>query len=126
MQDGGGVSHAANVYIYLINGATGAIRTTIANNLQFGATHNPSTEMTYYGTVSGGAATISVGDYLAVSFNLGSSATPLLYSGGATEITADGASTADAASAITLPSGSSLSFYGAALGISGGTKRREW
>lgn len=93
---------SGEVYIALMNGSTGAVRTVIYATALFGGNDQRSSETTAYGTASGGSATSSLGDYILVEVGINNSTgfTPVLYADGGTVITSDNVATSDAQSAI--------------------------
>lgn len=99
--------------ILLVNGATGAIRTTVFTIGFLGILRNTTTEVTAYSAaISCGAFTATAGDYLAVELGVSQSnssgsnfsTTCELFTSGATAISSDNAATSDAQSFVTCPS----------------------
>lgn len=97
--------------VLLINGSTGAIRTTIIGTNAVGASRNcDGTEKTCWSNVVAGASFTSVaGDWIQIELGVditfsGSAPTSAsVYWNGATAITADSATTADARAFVTAP-----------------------
>ena len=94
--------------IYLINGATGQIRSEIGEGWLGAYRATVGQEVTVYGTVNGASLTVQAGDYLDVELGVqsqssSSSGSATLYAGGTTAITADGVATTDASSFVQAP-----------------------
>jgi hypothetical protein len=117
--------------VYLINGSTGAVRTTLMNptTITQGAENTATAETTFYnaGLIVGGF-TATAGDLLCIEYgingNNGSPSTPWtilstdckMYDCGTTAITTDKASTSDAQSFVTMPF--TLAFMGPTTDLS--------
>ena len=109
-----GFSWSGEAALYLVNGATGAARTTIVALGAVGTTGRIVTteETVYTAALSGAAFTVSDGDYLALEIGIaaltpsgGGAKTPTTdtYADGTTAITADAASASSAESLLTAP-----------------------
>ena len=104
-----GITCRAQVSILLINGATGAIRTTIASAALIGNSDLITTEKTaFYAVVSGAAFTAIYGDYIIIEAAVAYTSTPsssslTLFADGTTAVTSDRVSTTDAQSFISCP-----------------------
>ncbi len=100
------------VGIYLVNGSTGAIRTTVAASVLVGSSGKGggTSELTTKGNVSCSSFTSTAGDYLVFEFGeklngTGGSFSPstALYTSGTTTISGDNVPTSDAKSFVTAP-----------------------
>src|SRR5205085_1218448 len=106
----GGLGSAA---IYLANGSTGAIRTTIlALGIVAGSSTGNSERTVYNASVSGGAFTATQGDYIVIELGQSMQNTSSgsqnptnakVYTSGTTTISSDNASVASAKSFVTAP-----------------------
>jgi hypothetical protein len=101
------------IALYLANGSTGAIRTTIfaIGGLGAGGRTSTTEKTGWDNTISGGAFTATAGDYLVLELGIrvgntsGSGYVPAtdVYDSGTTSIGSDNAATTDALSSITAP-----------------------
>ena len=106
-----GTSWECAVFIALVNGSTGAVRTVIASAASWVGSINRTTlnsELTCYSaTISGAAFTALQGDYILVEFGLeesaGSSQNVTFYADGTTGPSSDGAAASNCASYVTCP-----------------------
>lgn len=102
-------THQILVAIYLVNGGTGAIRTTIKALGQVGANHAATTILAAYSTtVAGSAATITAGDYIVVEVGFQYTSLPTapnmtVYAEGTTLFSTDNAVVANPRALITAP-----------------------
>lgn len=106
-------SWGGSAFIGLVNGTTGALRTTILATSAVGSTgRTSSSELTCYATtLAGSSATVSAGDYLVVELGIRVSSSSIAaftpnsdtYQSGTGSITSDAASTSNAQSFIMAP-----------------------
>lgn len=108
------VSHQGRVAIFLVNGSTGAIRSTIAAATTVGASRVAGTGKTVYtASLSGSQVTVTADDYIAIEIgetqSAFSSVTATVQFNGATSISSDSAANTTPASFFTAPASIALS-----------------
>jgi len=118
----GFITWSGYVAVYLVNGSTGLIRTTIVplGSVALANRTGTNSELTVYSlSVSGSSFTVSAGDYLAVELGISATNTDVdfnhgstsnIYTSGNTDINADNIVIADAKTLIICPA--SLQFLG--------------